>query len=529
MSNQQSIINNERLTEKILGSRNDNILEKLRQADRFWSDLKQDKLLVSEVIRENSEILSSVDRDIIISGGTLGILLAAALQKLGWRVTVIERGILQGREQEWNISRQELSVFIELELLTEAELEKVIVTEYNPARVGFAGGKDIWVNDVLNIGVDPIYLLATLKQKFLESGGHLLENTSFKTATVHPNGVSISTGETQLTTRLLIDAMGHFSPIVRQLRKGKKPDAVCVVVGSCASGYSQNNTGDLIYSFTPIIDRCQYFWEAFPAKDGRTTYMFSYLDAHPQRPSLEYFMEEYLRLLPEYQKIELERLTFNRFLFGFFPAYRDSPLTISFDRLLLIGDSAGLQSPVSFGGFGSMVRHLKRLTNGINEALEIDNLKHKDLALLQPYQPNISLTWLFQKTMSVRMDKNPNPDRINNLMNGVFVVMNRLGDPVIKPFLQDAIQLLPLTKTLPLVNPKLVLPMLPEIGLKSLINWSLDYFNLFLYTILNFLGQLGKPLIKNSTPHLQYYYHRWLDAWKYGSGADYHRSEIVKK
>ena len=56
--------------------------------------------------------------------------------------------------------------------------------------------------------------------------------------------------------------------------------------------------------------------------------MFSYLDAHPERPSLEYFMEEYLRLLPEYQNIPLEQLDLKRFLFGFFPAYRQSPLKI---------------------------------------------------------------------------------------------------------------------------------------------------------------------------------------------------------
>ena len=43
--------------------------------------------------------------------------------------------------------------------------------------------------------------------------------------------------------------MGHFSPIVKQIRKGIKPDSICMVVGSCADGYEQNETGDLIYSF----------------------------------------------------------------------------------------------------------------------------------------------------------------------------------------------------------------------------------------------------------------------------------------
>jgi lycopene cyclase CruP len=320
--------------------------------------------------------------------------------------------------------------------------------------------------------------------------------------------------------------MGHFSPIIQQVRNGAKPDAVCMVVGSCGSGYAENNTGDLIYSFTPIINHCQYFWEAFPAKDGRTTYMFSYLDADPARPSLEDFMGEYLRLLPEYQGVELEKLNFKRFLFGFFPAYKDSPIELPFNRILPVGDSAGGQSPVSFGGFGAMVRHLKRLTQGIDEALTVDRLSDRNLALLQPYQPNISVTWLFQQTMSVEVGKEVNPEQINNLMDGVFAVMDRLGDDVLKPFLQDVIQFAPLAKTLPLVNPKLVLPLLPQIGIASFISWLIHYFNLGIYSGLYRGGKLVQPLVRKLSPVQQYYYQRWLDTWKYGSGGDYEETDF---
>ncbi|MDJ0631606.1 MAG: FAD-dependent oxidoreductase [Xenococcaceae cyanobacterium MO_188.B29] len=509
------------LAEQILSQQPDNVLERLRGADKFWTAVRSQPIQVPQVVTQSKESLGETDWDLVICGGTLGILLGAACAKLGWRVALIERGILRGREQEWNISRQELATFLELDLLTEVELEKAIATEYNPARIGFLGGKDIWVKDVLNIGVDPVYLLDTLKKRFLEFGGKLLENTAFKSATIHPDGVLVRAGVTELKTSLLIDAMGHFSPIVKQARKGRKPDGICIVVGSCAEGYQQNETGDLIYSFTPITNQSQYFWEAFPARDGRTTYMFSYLDAHPERPSLEFFMDEYLRLLPEYQKIELAQLNFKRFLFGFFPSYRQSPLHLPFDRILPIGDSSGGQSPVSFGGFGAMVRHLQRLTFGINEALKIGNFSRKDLSLLQPYQPNISVTWLFQQTMSVGINQQVSPDQINNLMNGVFVVMDRLGDKVIKPFLQDVIQFAPLAKTLPLVNPKLVLPILPQVGISPLLDWSRHYLNLGLYRSLYPLGKSLESIADNVSPQQRYYYHRWLDAWKYGSGRDY--------
>ena len=176
---------------------------------------------------------------------------------------------------------------------------------------------------------------------------------------------------------------------------------------------------------------------------------------------------------------------------------------------------------MSFGGFGTMIRHLKRLSFGINEALQIDSLTQKDLALLQPYQPNISVTWLFQKTMSVAIDQKANPNQINNLMNGVFQVMEKLGDDVLKPFLQDVIKFIPLAKTLPLVNPKLVLPLLPQIGINPLANWSLHYFNLALYSILYSVGNSTHSIVKKLSPQQQYYYHRYLDAWQYGAGKDY--------
>jgi lycopene cyclase CruP len=508
------------LTEQILSQLPGDLLGKLRSADRLWQVLRQNELSIPQVVQNQKQSLSHLDWDVVIAGGTLGILVGAALQQQGWRVALMERGILRGREQEWNISRQELQVFVELGLLTQGELEQAIATEFNPARVRFADGEALWVRDVLNIGVDPVFLLATLKNKFLQSGGVLLENTPFKSVTIYQNGALIDAGEQRLTCGLFIDAMGHFSTIARQARQGAKPEGVCIVVGSCAKGYQENNTGDLIVSFTPIQNQCQYFWEAFPARDGRTTYMFTYIDAHPDRPSLEFFMEEYLRLLPDYQKTELSQLIFERFLFGFFPSYRQSPLHLPWDRILAVGDSSGSQSPVSFGGFGSLVRHLKRLTFGIDEALKTQALNAHALSLLQPYQPNISVTWLFQRTMSVGMGQKTSPNQINDLMNAVFSVMSHLGDDVLKPFLQDVIQFPALARTLLLVRPNLVLPILPQVGLPALLDWMKHYLSLGVYSGLYPVGKLLTPMAEKLSPVQKYYYHRWLDAWQYGAGID---------
>ncbi|YAF94122.1 MAG: FAD-dependent oxidoreductase [Nodularia sp. CChRGM 3473] len=509
------------LTEEILSQLPGDVLAGLRQGDRILTSIRENTAPVPTVVKESQQILGAVDWDVIVCGGTLGILIGCALAVKGLKVALIEKGILRGREQEWNISRKELAVFLELNLLADAELEQAIATQYNPARVSFQGGGEIWVEDVLNIGVDPVYLLATLKTNFLAVGGHLLENTPFTEAVIHPDGVMVNT---QLKTRLLIDAMGHFSPITRQARQGQAPDALCLVVGSCAQGFPENNSGDLLLSFTTLQNQCQYFWEAFPARDGRTTYLFTYMDAHPQRLSLEALFAEYLRLLPEYQGVKLSQLQFQRALFGFFPTYRQSPLKTPWNRILTVGDSSGNQSPLSFGGFGAMVRHLKRLTFGIDEALQTNQLSANALQLLQPYQPNMTVTWLFQKAMSVGVNQQIPPDQINQLLTAVFQEMQQLGTPVLKPFLQDVVQFGGLTQTLlktGLSHPGLIAKIIPQVGLGSLLDWMLHYGNLGIYTALFKLNPMLETWINNQSSEQQYYWHRLIDAWKYGSGADY--------
>ncbi|KAJ8443404.1 hypothetical protein Cgig2_018837 [Carnegiea gigantea] len=140
-----------------------------------------------------------------------------------------------------------------------------------------------------------------------------------------------------------------------EIRRGRKPDGVCLVVGSCAHGFGNITTSDVIYS-TSATRRighsdAQLFWEAFPAGSGpmdRTTYMFTYVDPRPRCPTLEDLLEAYWELMPEYQKdsqlhshpyagivfgilcagiilgVSLDDLKIVRVIFGIFPTYRDS-------------------------------------------------------------------------------------------------------------------------------------------------------------------------------------------------------------
>ncbi|CAN5956964.1 unnamed protein product [Sphagnum jensenii] len=241
---------------------------------------------------------------------------------------------------------------------------------------------------------------------------------------------------TTLVSRLILDVMGISSPIIRW---GQRPDGVCLVVGTCARGFENNSTSDLIYTRTPVTQvgssKTQLVpMQAFPAGSGprnRTMYMFTYLDATPNRPSLEQMLEDYWDLMPLYQGIKLEDVEILWVLFGLFPTYQSSPLPPAFDRILQVGDASGIQSPISFGGFAAITGHLSRLSSGLMDALESDLLDKENLALLNPYLPNLSGVWMYQRAMSVRLDIDPSLDFINNLLSINFQCMEgngRLGN-----------------------------------------------------------------------------------------------------
>jgi lycopene cyclase CruP len=342
-------------TETFLAHIPNNPLPGLRALDQRWQQWRAGiPPQAAQVITTSTESLGELDWDVVICGGTLGILLGAALTQKGWRVALLEKGVLQGRAQEWNTSAGEFSVLTRLGLLTAEQFTQAIASEFNPNRIAFHGGTEFWVKDVLNIGIDPVYLLDTLKQTFLHQGGTLLEQTGFTHAIIHPDGVKIHAGADVLNTRLLIDAMGHYSPMVAQARAGKPPDAACLVVGTCAQGIPRGTTGDLMVSLAPTESVGQCFWEAFPAREGRTTYLFTYADLHPKRPSLEELFEVYFQTLGTYQQTDLGTLQILRALFGIFPSYQKGPLVFPWSRTLAVGDSSGCQSPLSFGGFGAM-------------------------------------------------------------------------------------------------------------------------------------------------------------------------------
>nr|XP_016448305.1 PREDICTED: uncharacterized protein LOC107773393 isoform X1 [Nicotiana tabacum] len=517
----------------------------LKRLDQLWSKVCSSSTVVVEEPQKvvssvpgsykDSEHVGNLDEmfDVIVCGGTLGIFIATALSSKGFRVGVVERNVLKGREQEWNISRKELLELVEVGILNEDDIEEATAASFNPNRCGFEGKGDIWVQDILNLGVSPVKLVEIMKKRFNSLGGVTFEGYSVSSISVYEDSavLQLKEGKT-LFSRLIIDAMGNFSPIVKQIRCGRKPDGMCLVVGTCCRGFKENCTSDVIFSSASIKETSQsvvqYFWEAFPAGSGpmdRTTYMFTYVDPQPGSPQLEELLEDYWDLMPKYQGVSFDDLEILRIIYGIFPTYRDSPLPAAFDRILQFGDASGIQSPVSFGGFGSLTRHLGRLTTGIYEALDGNFLDSRSLSMLNPYMPNLSSSWLFQRAMSAKKQSNVPSDFVNELLFANFMSMQKLGDPVLRPFLQDVIQFGPLVKTLGLVmltRPQIIPSIFKQVGIPVLVDWSGHFLMLGYYTFLStFVDPAIRPLIGSFPAKVRYEWRRRLEAWQYGAGLDY--------
>ncbi|EFJ53125.1 hypothetical protein VOLCADRAFT_54927, partial [Volvox carteri f. nagariensis] len=473
--------------------------------------------------------------DVVVCGGTLGIFAAAALALRGLRVAVLERGPLRGRAQEWNISRKELLELESVGVATREELEACVAIEVRKL-CSISGLSEVWTRDILNLGVSPNALVGLMRRKLEEQGGVVLERTALEgVAARRDDDDDGSPAAATVTARLVVDCMGHFSPIVRQVRRGAKPDGVCLVVGTMGSGFTNNTTADVILTSTPLQPedaKAQYFWEAFPAASGptdRTTYMFTYLTADDYRPPLAAMMEDYWRLMPQYQGVRLEDITFKRVLFGMFPTFKDTPLRPAYDRVIQIGDASGLQSPLSFGGFGALTRHLARLTAALTEAVEADALDRGSLSLVQSYNPGLSSSWMMQKAMSVRRGEQPPPDLINRMLAGNFKAMERLGDPVMKPFLQDVVQFGPMMRTMAaqiLTDPASIPSLIRHVGPAPLLEWLSHMANLAAYTALHGAASMAdlRTAVSGAavlTPRERFALNRLLDAWEYGSGMDY--------
>jgi lycopene cyclase CruA len=453
--------------------------------------------------RQNEVQHSSTQYDLIYVGGALGVIHAAVMARLGYKVLLIERLPFGRMNREWNISRDEIQSLINLGLLTNNEVELIIAREYKDGFNKFFDANNpkklkapvLHTPTVLNIALKSDKWLQLCGDKLKAAGGEIWDKTEFIRADIDNSQVSITVkdlttnGEKQVSGRLLVDAMGTASPIAWQLNGCRAFDSVCPTVGAVVSGFApgvwDSQYGDVLYSHGDISRGRQLIWELFPGEnDDLTIYLFHYHQVNSLNPgSLLEMYEDFFAILPEYRRCDIEKLEWKKPTFGYIPGHFSTNAksrTVAFDRLIAIGDAASLQSPLVFTGFGSLVRNLERLTKLLDCAMKHDLLSAQHLNRIRAFQSNIAVTWMFSKGMMVPTGKFLPPERINSMLNNFFGLLADSSPEVAENFIKDRFDWLTFNKLAlkaALNNPAL-LPWIWELaGAKDLFKWLGNYIN----------------------------------------------------
>ena len=469
--------------------------------------------------------------DLIYIGGALGVIHAAVMAKLGYRVLLLERLPFGKMNREWNISRSEFQSLINLGLFTPHEFESVIAREYidgfhkffdanNPPQ---AKAPVLHTPTVLNVGLDAEKLLRTCGEKLRSYGGEIWDETEFTRVDIDRAQVTVHAKDLQtgaarsVSGRLLVDAMGTASPIAWQLNGGRAFDSVCPTVGAVvASGFEpgvwEPCYGDVLNSHGDISRGRQLIWELFPA-DGEelTFYLFHYHQVHPENPgSLLEMYEDFFTILPEYRRCDLDQLVWKKPTFGYIPGHFTTgrgDRQVAFDRLIALGDAASLQSPLIFTGFGSLVRNLPRLTHLLDTALKHNLLSAKHLNQIRAYQSNVAVTWLFSKGMMVPTGRNLPPERVNAMLNTFFGILADQPPAIAEAFIKDRVDWLTFNRmalTAAWKNPKLLLWIWDMAGAVDIGRWLGSYLD---FTLTAFVSSLVRAWFPALLRHMQ----PWLE------------------
>lgn len=439
-------------------------LRRIIELDRYWEYTRKtasgDTVLPGSALPEGVTV--SGDYDIFYAGGTLGLLHAAVMaERYGHGVMLVDRHVSGRSTRDWNISRQELEKLEETGVFSSEEIDAVIARSYRTGWVEFfvenGSQKRLYIDNVLDCAVDANRLLGIAKRKILaEKGSVILDRTTFRRCYKFPGHVVVEVENPEreilfFRAKVLVDVMGILSPVAMQLNDGRPQTHVCPTVGTIASGFMDvdYDVGEILVSIEPADTSAgggrQLIWEGFPAA-GREyiTYLFFYdaVESDNDKTLLGLF-ETYFRKLPDYKKLS-DDFKVHRPVFGIIPAYSHDGFTaarkIADDNIVLFGDAATLGSPLTFCGFGSMVRNLPHLTTNLDRALGTDSLERGSLEKISAYEPNVASMANLMKYMCYDAGTDT-PGFVNELMNEVMIVLDGLPQRYRQAMFRDEMQL----------------------------------------------------------------------------------------
>ena len=478
-------------------------LNRIWEIERRWQSARENPPETEEVICYNSApkaLETEAEFEIIYAGGTLGLLHAAVMaKKYNRRVLIFDAHTVGKTHRDWNISDGELQEFIKCGLFTKDEIETAVTNRYETGFVKFYDANSriktppLFMDNVLDVAVEADKLLKIAAGKLTAAGSTIINNLRFVRAFVNKNRVLVECADAAdgrhrlFAAQVFVDATGTNSAISRQLNQGKSITHICPTVGTVARGFRRGrdarevdfSIGEILVSTEDSSANRQLIWEGFagnPQQDDYTTYLFFYdsVESKADKSLLRLF-EDYFEKLPDYkEKTKAWRVV--KPVFGYIPSvhhhgWRNIKKTAT-DRILLVGDAAGLSSPLTFCGFGSHVRNLRRLTFETEKVLRENAPDEKNLSQINAYEPQVAQMASLAEFM--RPTENGSDAVVNETMNAVMAALQSLDKNIACAMFQDRISFASFKKVLvntARIHPAVFKKMFAHLGSKGAFWW----------------------------------------------------------
>ena len=478
-------------------------LKRIWEIEQRWNNFRENPEKSEEVVFFDTvpnDLKTDGEFEIIYAGGTLGLLHAAVMAtKFNRKVLVFDAHTAGKTHRDWNISDAELQEFVRAGLFTKDEIETAVANHYKTGFVKFYDANSkiktppLFMDNVLDVAVEADKLLEIAVKKLKKTDSKIVNNLRFVRAFVQKDKVLVEcentkTGRRKLyASKLFVDATGTNSPVSRQLNAGKSITHVCPTVGTVAKGFRRGNEekevdfsiGEILVSTEDASADRQLIWEGFAGnslKDEYTTYLFFYDSvASLADKSLYRLFEDYFEKLPDY-KTKNGAWQVLKPVYGYIPSIHhqgwNNIKKTAADRILLIGDAAGLSSPLTFCGFGSHVRNLRKLTDLTERSLVENSFDEKDLSPINAYEPRVAQMSSLAEFM--RPTAKSRPSAVNETMNAVMAALGSLDKEISREMFQDRISFASFKKVLlktAKIHPQVFNKMFAHLGAKGAFWW----------------------------------------------------------
>ncbi len=482
-------------------------LNRVWEIERRWNDFRENPDKSEDVIFYNSapkNLEVEGEFEIVYAGGTLGLLHAAVMAtKYNRKVLVFDAHTVGKTHRDWNISDDELREFTKAGLFTKEEIETAVANRYKTGFVKFYDANSriktppLFMKNVLDVAIEADKILHIAVEKLKKTDAKIISNLRFVRAFVQKERVLIECEDVQTkeqklyAAKLFVDATGTNSPTSRQINRGKSITHVCPTVGTVATGFRRGDyekgdtkavdftVGEILVSTEDAADNRQLIWEGFagnPRRNEYTTYLFFYDSVSSKADkSLFRLFEDYFEKLPDY-KTKTGAWRVVKPVFGYIPSVHhrgwNNVKKTAGDRVLLVGDAAGLSSPLTFCGFGSHVRNLRKLTAATENALLENSFDENSLSKINAYESRVAQMSSLAEFM--RPVPNGKSFVVNETMNAVMSALSQLDGKISRELFQDRISFASFKKVLAKtaqIHPKVFRLMFEHLGTAGAFWW----------------------------------------------------------